>query len=449
MKNKGKFHKMLNNKSKQINVLDCKERFYTTASVRRHEKCYKGSCKPRAPPAKCFFCGYGPSGNKFTDKNRLADHCLNFLCKDIMRTQWQSTDPQQKKDRIALQLPTEENVRKLISQGYSRLQTKVGLDKSYTFMPTLDAINLTREANGLSVLKPEEMPKQRLNTSAPSTSAPSTSAPSTSAPSASAAVNPAVNTRDSSTRGRKRVVLDSPEAVVSEPEMEVPQNLKTIRSDAVAFHRFFDEMPSLQENESSFVLQMNARTFEQDFPKQKKTQLHAIKITDPERLKGLKQTISHDSLMLPFDRCVKQIFSECNMQKEDLTLRFYDADGDECKEDCNIQTFLQRLDTHQPINVIDFFPPQDSSNCLFEPPRVIKDESLASKCEAALPMQYNVKKLEQYMLLSEEKAITPWHVDFSGTAVFYLLLKGTKEFLLVEPTAVNLQKYADYQAGKQ
>ena len=64
-------------------------------------------------------------------------------------------------------------------------------------------------------------------------------------------------------------------------------------------------------------------------------------------------------------------------------------------------------------------------------------------------MQYNVKKLEQYMLLSEEKAITPWHVDFSGTAVFYLLLKGTKEFLLVEPTAVNLQKYADYQAGKQ
>ena len=64
MKNKGKFHKMLNNKSKQINVLDCKERFYTTASVSRHEKCYKGSCKPRAPPAKCFFCGYGPSGNK-------------------------------------------------------------------------------------------------------------------------------------------------------------------------------------------------------------------------------------------------------------------------------------------------------------------------------------------------------------------------------------------------
>ena len=67
---------------------------------------------------------------------------------------------------------------------------------------------------------------------------------------------------------------------------------------------------------------------------------------------------------------------------------------------------------------------------------------MVNKCEAALPLQYDVKKLEKYMLLSE-KAITPWHVDFSGTAVFYFLLRGSKEFLLVESTNENLKKFAD------
>ena len=47
------------------------------------------------------------------------------------------------------------------------------------------------------------------------------------------------------------------------------------------------------------------------------------------------------------------------------------------------------------------------------------------------------------MLLSE-KAITPWHVDFLGTAVFYFILRGSKKFFVGgAPTNENLKKFAD------
>ena len=142
-----------------------------------------------------------------------------------------------------------------------------------------------------------------------------------------------------------------------------------IRADTIAFHRFIDKVPC---QESSFVLEMDASTFQSEFPKQKKTQLHVFKITDPRSFKGLRSTISFESLALPFYDCVEQICTESNMEQEDITLRYYDANGEECKEKCRIQTFLQRLGTDHPIDVIDLFPPHHNSKRLFEPPKVIK-----------------------------------------------------------------------------
>ena len=55
--------------------------------------------------------------------------------------------------------------------------------------------------------------------------------------------------------------------------------------------------------------------------------------------------------------------------------------------------------------------------------------------------------LDRYLLLTEANAITPWHVDFSGTSVFYIMLKGRKEFAVVEPTPENKKCFAIYEAG--
>ena len=42
--------------------------------------------------------------------------------------------------------------------------------------------------------------------------------------------------------------------------------------------------------------------------------------------------------------------------------------------------------------------------------------------------------ISSYLLMTEQEAQTDWHQDLTGTSVFYFLLKGRKEFLIVEPT---------------
>ncbi len=49
--------------------------------------------------------------------------------------------------------------------------------------------------------------------------------------------------------------------------------------------------------------------------------------------------------------------------------------------------------------------------------------------------------------MSEKNAITDWHVDCSGSAVFYHVLSGVKEVIFVEPTAENKELFVDYLMG--
>ena len=79
----------------------------------------------------------------------------------------------------------------------------------------------------------------------------------------------------------------------------------------------------------------------------------------------------------------------------------------------------------------------------------MKKVSLGHRYEKVLPPVLKSSDVSKYMLMTEGGAITPWHVDFSGTSVFYILLKGEKEFLVVEPTLFNKELFEDYLAGNQ
>lgn len=50
-------------------------------------------------------------------------------------------------------------------------------------------------------------------------------------------------------------------------------------------------------------------------------------------------------------------------------------------------------------------------------------------------------KVQNYCLMSVEGAYTDFHVDFGGTSVYYHVLKGSKVFYFIPPTAQNMRAY--------
>ena len=57
-------------------------------------------------------------------------------------------------------------------------------------------------------------------------------------------------------------------------------------------------------------------------------------------------------------------------------------------------------------------------------------------------------KIRKYCLMSVANSFTTFHIDFGGTSVWYHLLKGSKIFWLIEPTAKNLALYEQYYSTK-
>lgn len=46
--------------------------------------------------------------------------------------------------------------------------------------------------------------------------------------------------------------------------------------------------------------------------------------------------------------------------------------------------------------------------------------------------------------MSVKNSFTDFHIDFGGTSVFYHIIKGSKTFLFVAPTQINLKKYENW-----
>ena len=74
----------------------------------------------------------------------------------------------------------------------------------------------------------------------------------------------------------------------------------------------------------------------------------------------------------------------------------------------------------------------------FRPPSFLKDISLSAKCQTFLPIEYQSGRCENFGIISQADTFTNWHVDFSGTSVFYKMLKGKKEFNILQRCEKNL-----------
>ncbi len=70
-------------------------------------------------------------------------------------------------------------------------------------------------------------------------------------------------------------------------------------------------------------------------------------------------------------------------------------------------------------------------------PRFLQSHSLSHSVKRLVPDGLYPYKPENYVLLSEKNVITDWHVDCTGSEVFYEVLSGAKEITFVEPTARN------------
>ena len=53
------------------------------------------------------------------------------------------------------------------------------------------------------------------------------------------------------------------------------------------------------------------------------------------------------------------------------------------------------------------------------------------------PQHIGPKKESNFLLISQDGAVTMFHQDFSSTSVLYILLKGCKTFFLIAPTSIN------------
>ncbi|KAF9510800.1 hypothetical protein BS47DRAFT_1299804 [Hydnum rufescens UP504] len=56
-------------------------------------------------------------------------------------------------------------------------------------------------------------------------------------------------------------------------------------------------------------------------------------------------------------------------------------------------------------------------------------------------------KVQLYCLMSVAECWTDWHIDFAGSSVYYHILKGSKIFYFIRPTAANLAAYEKWSGS--
>ena len=105
------------------------------------------------------------------------------------------------------------------------------------------------------------------------------------------------------------------------------------------------------------------------------------------------------------------------------------------------------------MNVIDFNADSKSGMvhrfCL---PNIVTDNSFGHCMKNSMSPKNQLafdftSGISDYLLMSKAGAQTNWHQDFTGTSVFYILAKGQKHFLVVEPTEENQKLFEEWLAS--
>lgn len=105
----------------------------------------------------------------------------------------------------------------------------------------------------------------------------------------------------------------------------------------------------------------------------------------------------------------------------------------------------------QYCNVLDCDARLQPDRTSFTLPDAIRGVSINEQCKSRSVIDPSLcaDKEANYFLISSAGAVTLWHRDFSGTSVFYALMKGCKTFYLIPPTTVNLNLFKDFLAQPQ
>lgn len=77
----------------------------------------------------------------------------------------------------------------------------------------------------------------------------------------------------------------------------------------------------------------------------------------------------------------------------------------------------------------------------FSRPNVVKDLDLVDKVWSYGEKNQPRPQVTKYCLMSVKSSYTDFHLDFSGTCVYYTVCKGKKTFLMYPPTDLNLYLY--------
>ncbi|CAN0334981.1 unnamed protein product [Pylaiella littoralis] len=79
---------------------------------------------------------------------------------------------------------------------------------------------------------------------------------------------------------------------------------------------------------------------------------------------------------------------------------------------------------------------------MVQSPQLVRDMDLLHRCwPEGRKNDGEFPKVQYYCLMSQGGSYTDFHVDFGGTSVWYHILRGKKEFLLIRPTKKNLELY--------
>ena len=121
--------------------------------------------------------------------------------------------------------------------------------------------------------------------------------------------------------------------------------------------------------------------------------------------------------------------------------------------DVNIQE-LENISLAEFVKLFEFDERPKTYNCIslelsktdlaaqIKPPKIVSKLSWADKVYE----EKDKPPVNKYCLLSMRDSYTDFHIDFSGTSVWYHVLKGRKRFFFIAPTDENITAYEKWQA---
>ncbi|GAA5824383.1 hypothetical protein JCM11251_000399 [Rhodosporidiobolus azoricus] len=103
-------------------------------------------------------------------------------------------------------------------------------------------------------------------------------------------------------------------------------------------------------------------------------------------------------------------------------------------------------------NVISLEVSETELGGMVEAPEVVRSLDWVDQCWPAdmkTPGSGEYPRVQKYCLMSVERCWTDWHVDFAGSSVFYHILRGSKTFYFIRPTAANLSAYERWSGSTE